>query len=449
MNALLRRGACPSLTAPMPTGDGLLVRLSSTATIALDSFAGLCAAARRCGNGIIEITARGSIQVRGLAAASAPAFARTVATLGIEQNVRAPVIADPLAGITPAALLDANALAGRLRDALASTDLLASLHPKTSVTIDGGATLHLDSMAADLRLRADGGCESTRLHISVGGNAAAAAPLGWVTPEHAVKAAVHILATIASRGRDMRVRDVVRSEGAGALLAAAGDLLIEAPPPPPRRPAEPIGTHQLRGDLVAVGLGLAFGQTDATALQQLVETAERIGAHGIRTSPGRVLLIIGIPPMQAQSLRDAAERLGFIARADDPRQYIVACPGLPLCRSALAPTRALGPLIASTAAPLLDGSLTVHLSGCTKGCAHARAAGVTIVGSPGAYGLVVNGSACDRPAGSIAADDIAGGVARLASEVERARQSGESALGTLSHLGTDRIIAILQEAGCA
>ncbi len=67
VSASMRRGACPGLSAPMATGDGLLARLTpSGSTIALDAFAGLCAAARTHGNGIIEITSRGSIQIRGL-----------------------------------------------------------------------------------------------------------------------------------------------------------------------------------------------------------------------------------------------------------------------------------------------------------------------------------------------------------------------------------------------
>ena len=125
MNAPFRRGACPALSAPMPTGDGLLVRLSPAGTIALDTLAGLCTAARNHGNGIVEVTARGSIQVRGLTPASAPAFARAVAMLGIDGHSHIPVVADPLAGLAPDAALDADALAAALRDALAATALVA------------------------------------------------------------------------------------------------------------------------------------------------------------------------------------------------------------------------------------------------------------------------------------------------------------------------------------
>jgi precorrin-3B synthase len=78
-----RRGACPGLSAPMATGDGLLVRFSPIGTIPLDAFGAICDAAKRYGNGIIEITARGNIQVRGLSAASAPEFSDAMAELGI------------------------------------------------------------------------------------------------------------------------------------------------------------------------------------------------------------------------------------------------------------------------------------------------------------------------------------------------------------------------------
>jgi precorrin-3B synthase len=431
----------------MPTGDGLLIRLSPAGTIALDTCAGLCAAVRDHGNGIVEVTARGSIQVRGLTAASAPAFARAVAMLGIDGRSHVPVVADPLAGLAPNAALDADALAAALRDALAATALVARLNPKVSVAVDGGATLHLDALAADIRLRAELGCGRPHLHIALGGDAATAVPIGRVAPEHAVEAVMRLLAVLATYGRDARARDLIRSVGTGALRAAAADLLTEAPAPRARPPIEPIGTHRLHDGLAACGFGLPFGHTDATALRQLVEAAESAGAGGIRTAPGRALLIVGIAPAMASALNATAERLGFIGCPADPRRHIAACSGMPLCASAQAPTRTLGPAIATAAAPLLDGSLAVHLSGCAKGCAHARGAALTIVGEPGGCGVVVNGAACDRPLVTVATDALPSSLAQLAREVEHARRPGEQAADTLSRLGAARIVAILQEAG--
>src|SRR5271169_3030875 len=103
-----RRGACPGLSAPMPTGDGLLVRLLPIGTIPLAAFTALCAAARTHGNGVIEITSRGSIQARGLSAASAPRFATAIAALGIAAEDGVPILCNGLAGIDAEEILDAG-----------------------------------------------------------------------------------------------------------------------------------------------------------------------------------------------------------------------------------------------------------------------------------------------------------------------------------------------------
>ena len=91
MSASLRRGACPGLSVPMATGDGLLARLTPTDRIGLAAFIGLCAAARRHGNGTIEVTARGGLQARGLTAASAPKFAAEVGALAIPASEGVPI----------------------------------------------------------------------------------------------------------------------------------------------------------------------------------------------------------------------------------------------------------------------------------------------------------------------------------------------------------------------
>ena len=93
-----RRGACPSLDAPMQTGDGLLARLRVAGGRLTPAALGkLASIAGSFGNGAIEITARGNLQVRGLRAAGAAPFARAVeAVVGIERGLV--VETPPLAG---------------------------------------------------------------------------------------------------------------------------------------------------------------------------------------------------------------------------------------------------------------------------------------------------------------------------------------------------------------
>jgi precorrin-3B synthase len=446
MNAPSRRGFCPALFAPMQTGDGLLVRLAPAGTIALENLAGLCAAARAHGNGIIEVTARGSIQVRGLSPASTPAFADAVTALGFDGADAVSAIAGPLASLAPDEAADASLLAADLRRALAAAPFLDRLGPKVSVVIDGGGALHLDALAADVRLRAETAPDGPRLHVALGGDAVSAASIGSVAPEHAVEATVQLLAVIATRGRQARAHDIVRAEGVAALRAAIAELLTDAPALPTRPPADPIGSHRLRDGRVAVGLGLAFGHTDAPALGRLIDTVKDAGASGLRTAPGHALLIIGIESAAVSAVTTDAARLGFIVHPDDPRRYLATCAGKPFCGSAHVETRARAPDMAAAAAPLLDGSLTVHLSGCAKGCAHPRRAMLTIVGDDAQYGIVVNGSACDAPLGSISIGAMPSSFARLAQQVERARRPDERAADTLSRLGATRVVAILQGA---
>ena len=97
-----RRGACPALTAPMQTGDGLLVRVNTIAgSLPPKLLIGLCELAQRHGNGIVEVTARGSFQIRGLTPQSARALAADVNALAIPVRTGVPIDMPALAGLDP------------------------------------------------------------------------------------------------------------------------------------------------------------------------------------------------------------------------------------------------------------------------------------------------------------------------------------------------------------
>jgi precorrin-3B synthase len=426
----------------MQTGDGLLVRLASSgATIGLDAAAALCAAARRHGNGIIEITARGSIQIRGLTSASAPAFGDAVAALGVDAGEGVAILTDPLAGLAPEPAIDAQRLAGALRQRLATVSFIARLGPKVSVAIDGGSALHLDAVRADIRLRAGAGIAGW--HVGLGGDAASPTPVGAVADTSAVDAVVRLLTTLAQHGPQARAPDLIRRHGSEAFRSAISDLLIETPSPAPRPASDPIGVHSLRDGRLGLGVALAFGHTDADAFASLLAAAARAGASGLRTAPGRALLIIGLAPDAAGALAAHAEGLGFITRRDDARRHVVACAGAPICASAEIPARALAPAISHAAASLLDGTLTVHVSGCPKGCAHPGPAGLAIVGEEAGCGLVVGGSARDRPVANLATADVPAAFGRVAREVAGAARAGETSADTLARLGAARLATLL------
>ena len=297
------RGACPGLSAPMATGDGLLVRLLPIGTIALDAFAALCATARQHGNGIIEVTSRGSIQIRGLSAASAPRFAAAIAALGIAAGDGIPVLTGPLADLTPDEIIDTTALAADLRVALAQNSLAQRLSAKVSVAIDGGGSLSLDGISADVRLRAETVNGVAALYVSVGGESQSAIPLGCIAGRDGVEVTTHLLEIIARRGRHARARDIVAAEGIAVFRSAVEDLLVASAQPCVRENErnEPVGLYPLRDGTFAYGVGLAFGHANAMSLQRLTEAASAAGARGMRAAPGRTLMIVGLTQQTASS----------------------------------------------------------------------------------------------------------------------------------------------------
>jgi precorrin-3B synthase len=379
-SAAMRRGACPGLSAPMQTGDGLLARLMPSGTVSLDAMAGLSAAAQRHGNGVVEITSRGSIQVRGLRPDSAPAFADAVAGLGIAAHDGMPIVTNPLTGLDPTELIDAGKLATALRGALPTALAAKSLSPKISVAIDGGGALHLDATAADIRLRAVGSPDDPWLHVSLGGDAASGTPFAMVTRTAAVDTVIGLLHDIAARGP----------------LARGRDLANHAPPEidarHPRAPADPIGQHRLRRNMLAVGVGFPFGHTTIGLLNSLLRAARETGASGVRTAPGRALLVIGLTRPDAEIFTAAARRLDFIVEPRDPRRRVIACPGAPICASGQIEARALAPEVARQTALLMRPDETVHISGCAKSCAYQGVATLTVIGREGVCDLLVEGT---------------------------------------------------------
>jgi precorrin-3B synthase len=204
--------------------------------------------------------------------------------------------------------------------------------------------------------------------------------------------------------------------------AAIAELLIAdiAPQRSRQRPeAEPIGTHPLRGGVFACGVGLAFGHADAAALERLAGAASDAGASGFRTAPGRALTIIGLASPSLPSFTAAAAELGFVVSADDPRRHVFACAGAPICSSAHIAARAIAQRITEAAAPYLNASFQIHLSGCAKGCAHAGGAALTIVGAPRRCGLIANGCVRDIPFDTVPPEELPAAIVRYARETKR------------------------------
>ncbi|PDQ17326.1 precorrin-3B synthase [Mesorhizobium sanjuanii] len=484
MNAFSRRGACPALSAPMQTGDGLLVRLNPvTGGLPPKSLITLAQSALRHGNGIMEVTARGSLQIRGLTPTSARLLATEVDALGIAVRTGVPVETGPLAGLDPQEVADPRPLAERIRVAIEEAGLTARLGPKVSVIVDGGGQLTMDAVTADVRLTAVQATAGAQWSVSVAGDGRSAKPLAVVDTDAASDIAVGVLRMVAEKGREAHARDL--SERQLTSLASwhsfappsvlpdisptRGEIAPSSPLSPTikvapntesagREPAaklpisplvgemsgrteggaterRPIGIFDLAASRIALGIGLPFGSMPAEKLFDLTRHALTLGATEIRLAPGRALLFLGQPAAANQSLQNTATALGFVTSSADPRTRIAACPGAPACASGRIATRDIAETIAAENRDLLDPSVTLHISGCAKGCAHPGPAALTLVGGENGAGLVVNGTAKALPAGYRPGYDAARGIGRVAAALRSARLPGETAAACLARLG--------------
>jgi precorrin-3B synthase len=119
-------------------------------------------------------------------------------------------------------------------------------------------------------------------------------------------------------------------------------------------------------------------------------------------------VIPSLEALQAAKLAAAAEEWGFIVKPGDPRLAVSTCAGMEGCGRGSTSTHRDADRIART----IPAGVSVHLSGCAKGCAHPAPADLTLVGDHGDYQVVLAGTARDKPVGRAGMDGI---LERLAS----------------------------------
>src|ERR1700722_15235880 len=106
------KGGCPGALKPMETGDGLLARVRTPrGRLSLDQAAALADTAIACGNGVIGLTARANLHLRGLSESTLPDLHARLEDAGlIDANPEVErlrnIVASPLDDLDPEALLD-------------------------------------------------------------------------------------------------------------------------------------------------------------------------------------------------------------------------------------------------------------------------------------------------------------------------------------------------------
>ena len=355
-------GWCPGALRPMMSGDGLVVRVRAPlGRLTQTQAKGIAALSERFGNGRIDLSSRANLQIRGGMEATHPELLDGLRDLKLldankASETRRNIIVQPFWAGNDAT----HRIAQDLTAALAA-NTAPDLPSKFGFAVDCGPSPYVADSSADIRIengqnglicRPDGA--QTGMAVTEGTAAQVAIELAqWFlesggAPSRRGRMADHIERVGIPAGYDARALPATSQPGPGATVC---------------------------GILV----GLEFGQMSSSTLAALADIAP------LRLTPWRMLLLEDtntLPP----------ELNGLVTQPDDPRLRVTACTGAPRCPQGLSATRDIARQLAKSTTDRL------HVSGCTKGCAHPNSAPRTLVATaPGRFDLVLNGRASDIP----------------------------------------------------
>jgi precorrin-3B synthase len=391
--AVDRRAAdrCPGVLRLAEAADGYLARIRLPGgLIEAGQMRVLARLAGEFGDGRVELTSRGNVQLRALTAGAAgpltDELTRAALLPSLSHDRVRNVLASPLAGLD-----DGPDLTGIVRAfdaALCARPRLAELPGRFLFAVDDGRG-DVAGLGADVtaRVGADGAVV----------NGLATQGAGW---EDAVVAVMLACAeafldeAAAQGGTAWRIADLadgderVRAVVAARLGLTTAQGAVTAPQPATAQGAAtaPQGTDAgAQAPTRPVGL-VGPGGTAAVLLAplgrltsaQLTWLAGQVTGRSARITPWRSVVIPDLPDA-ARTLGEAA-RLGFGVDEASPWLRLTACAGRPGCASALADVQADA---AEFGARWPDR--IVHVSGCARHCGRPAATQIDVTATSQGY----------------------------------------------------------------
>ncbi|WP_425573910.1 cobalamin biosynthesis protein CobG [Streptomyces hebeiensis] len=440
-----RADACPGALRLHPADDGRLARLRLPAGILTYRQARLLATvAERLGDGHLDITSRGNIQLRGLGESCGAELADLLHGAGLlpseaHERVRN-IVASPLAGLDgtvqrPGA--DVQVWARRLDELLCASAAATALSGRFLFALDDGGG-DMAGLGADVMLLAQGtrdaqrtqgtqgtqgdrgtqdargaqGADADTAVLYIGTNRperTASGPLFTAfqvaaadAPKAALIAAETFLTVAAATGPGAwRVRELPPGHGLGEAVAAGlaeAGIAAEPTSPPPDLPEAgppPPGPVTAGDGTTALSVYAPLGRLTAGQWRLLTTGG---GSGELRVTPWRGVIVPGLDPAGADVSLDRLRAAGLITTAAAPSYGVSACTGRPGCAKALTDVRS-------------DAAAAIRAMAATRAAATGAVPDTTTTGSvpdttgtdavPGARPVHWSGCArrCGRPAG--------------------------------------------------
>lgn len=397
-----RPSACPGLLRIVPALDGGICRVKlAGGQLSSAQARAIAEAATAYASGVLELTNRSNLQIRGVRPEYESALIQRLLAAGLgpsrmEADDVRNLLLSPAAGLDPAALLDTQPLGTQLLRLLEDSPELHQLSAKFALQLDGGEALAMRKHPHDLWLRVLSG-QPAYLAFGLAGCPAdaplAAVPLEQALPlvEAILRLFLHLASPEQSRMRHLLATVPVSSFLAQLQARLAFPLHYDLPEMQPLAESShsvPLGRWpQRQADQHMLIAGARLGRINAQQLRALAELVERYGSARLRLTPWQGLLVPDIPQPHSGLLMEALRALGLLTDANEPLSQLIACTGSAACIKGLADTKADALRLAERLR-FCAMRPQVHLSGCERSCAAAHIADFTLLAqADGRYDL--------------------------------------------------------------
>ena len=396
-----RPSPCPGLLRIVPARDGGICRIKLFGGVLTHSaLLAVAQAAQTYGSGVLELTNRSNIQIRGIRQGSEEALIRHLLAAGLGPKVLESddirnVLISPSAGRDPAAWVDTRPLAQSILNLLEKTPTLHGLSPKFSIQLDGGEFLNVRNHPHDIWLQVQPN-DPQRWLLGFAGTSKDR-PVVRLKTERVVpflKQLLHRFLAMARPGQT-RMRDLLQDISAADLVnSLEGKFPVYTSSKHPHLEEgcswPPLGSWSQRNDrYLMILLGVPLGCLNATQLLELAQLLKEFRMKAVHVTPWQGLLLPDWPLMHEESIVPRLEALGFVSDERDPLNRLIACSGSVGCLKGLADTKGdalrLAQLLKDQNIPPVP---VIHLSGCERSCAAPQVTAFTLLAeSPDCYNL--------------------------------------------------------------